>query len=164
VNCTATSGRAAKYISAPCASPNRAGRCDKSGKFRHEQRPTTSLEFGPTSNEKVFEKTLGQSGGMTALARNSGNIGAPQCKARSALQGSWGAPQTRSTATALAVAPRCKQNGVQAKAALFHIPHALMPNPSFKPSPNSVARRPSSAGPAAHFALAVQRATLSVPA
>ena len=43
-------------------------------------------------------------------------------------------------------------------------PHALMPNPSFKPSPNSVARRPSSAGPAAHFALAVQRATLSVPA
>ena len=41
---------------------------------------------------------------------------------------------------------------------------ALRPNPSFKPSPNSVARRPSSAGPAAHFALAVQRATLSVPA
>jgi len=53
---------------------------------------------------------------------------------------------------------------VQAKAAVFHIPHALMPNPSFKPSPNSVARWPSSAGPAAHFALAVQRATLSVPA
>ena len=43
-------------------------------------------------------------------------------------------------------------------------PRALMPNPSFKPSPNSVARRPSSAGPAAHFALAVRRATLSVPA
>ena len=40
----------------------------------------------------------------------------------------------------------------------------VKPNPSFKPSPNSVARRPSSAGPAAHFALAVQRATLSVPA
>ena len=39
-----------------------------------------------------------------------------------------------------------------------------LPNPSFKPSPNSVARRPSSAGPAAHHALAVQRATLSVPA
>ena len=41
---------------------------------------------------------------------------------------------------------------------------AVLPNPSFKPSPNSVARRPSSAGPAAHFALAVQRATLSVTA
>ena len=40
----------------------------------------------------------------------------------------------------------------------------VLPNPSFKPSPNSVARRPSSAGPAAHDALAVQRATLSVPA
>ena len=42
--------------------------------------------------------------------------------------------------------------------------NTAQPNPSFKPSPNSVARRPSSAGPAAHFALAVQRATLSVPA
>ena len=44
------------------------------------------------------------------------------------------------------------------------LPHTMLPNPSFKPSPNSVARRPSSAGPSAHFALAVQRATLSVPA
>ena len=43
-------------------------------------------------------------------------------------------------------------------------PRAALPNPSLKPSPNSVARRPSSAGPAAHSALAVQRATLSVPA
>ena len=43
-------------------------------------------------------------------------------------------------------------------------PRAALPNPSFKPSPNSVARRPSSAGPTAHSALAVQRATLSVPA
>ena len=40
----------------------------------------------------------------------------------------------------------------------------LRSNPSFKPSPNSVARRPASAGPAAHFALAVRRATLSGPA
>ena len=38
------------------------------------------------------------------------------------------------------------------------------PNPSLKLSPNSVAHWPSSAGPSAHFALAVQRATLSVPA
>ena len=38
------------------------------------------------------------------------------------------------------------------------------PNPSFKPSPNSVAHQPSSAGPAAHFALAVWHATPSVPA
>ena len=38
------------------------------------------------------------------------------------------------------------------------------PNPSFKPSPNSVPRQPSSAGPAAHFALAVWHVTLSVPA
>jgi len=41
---------------------------------------------------------------------------------------------------------------------------AVLPNPSLKLSPNGVARWPSSAGPAAHFALAVQRATPSVPA
>jgi len=34
------------------------------------------------------------------------------------------------------------------------------PNPSLKRTANSVARRPSSAGPSAHFALAVQHATL----
>ena len=38
-----------------------------------------------------------------------------------------------------------------------------LPNPSLKASPDSVAHWPSSAGPAAHFALAVQRATLSGP-
>ena len=36
-------------------------------------------------------------------------------------------------------------------------------NPSLKASPNSVAHWLSSAGPAAHFALALQRATLSGP-
>ena len=41
---------------------------------------------------------------------------------------------------------------------------AMTPNPSLKLSPNGVAHWPSSAGPAAHFALAVQRATPSVPA
>ena len=38
------------------------------------------------------------------------------------------------------------------------------PNPSFKPSPNGGSRWPSSAGPAAHFALAAQHAPPSVPA
>ena len=37
---------------------------------------------------------------------------------------------------------------------------ASMPNPSFKRTPGSVAHQPASAGPAAHFALAVRRATL----
>ena len=47
---------------------------------------------------------------------------------------------------------------------VFPLPHTVLPNPSFKPSPNSVPRRPASAGPAAHHALAGQRVTLSVPA
>ena len=41
---------------------------------------------------------------------------------------------------------------------------ALRPNPSLKLSPNGMSRWPSSAGPAADFALAVQRAMPSVPA
>ena len=41
---------------------------------------------------------------------------------------------------------------------------AALPNPSVKLSANGVPRWPSSAGPAAHFALAVQRATPSAPA
>ena len=50
------------------------------------------------------------------------------------------------------------------KCTLASLPRALMPNPSLKRSANGMSRWPSSAGPAAHFALAVQRATLSVPA
>ena len=42
--------------------------------------------------------------------------------------------------------------------------HTVLPNPSFKPSPNGGSRWPSIAGPAAHFALAVQHAPPSVPA
>jgi len=42
--------------------------------------------------------------------------------------------------------------------------YAVTPNTSLKLSANGVARWPSSAGPAAHFALAVQRATPSSPA
>jgi len=40
----------------------------------------------------------------------------------------------------------------------------VRPNPLLKLSTNGVAHWPSSAGPAAHFALAVQRATPLVPA
>ena len=43
-------------------------------------------------------------------------------------------------------------------------PARVLPNPSLKLSPNGVSRWPSSAGPSAHFALAAQRATPSVPA
>ena len=46
----------------------------------------------------------------------------------------------------------------------FSLLSALKPNPSLKLSPNGVPRWPSSAGPVAHFALAVQRVTPLVPA
>jgi hypothetical protein len=38
-------------------------------------------------------------------------------------------------------------------------PRGVLPNPSFKRTPNGVARQPSSAGASPHFALAVWRAT-----
>ena len=47
---------------------------------------------------------------------------------------------------------------------LFRMVAQLMPNPSLKRSANGMSRWPSSAGPAAHFALAVQRATPLSPA
>ena len=64
----------------------------------------------------------------------------------------------------------CSCRGVQreagchaCKSTLVSLPRELMPNPSLKASPNSVAHWLSSAGPAAHFALALQRATLPGP-
>ena len=42
--------------------------------------------------------------------------------------------------------------------------NAVLPNPSLKRSANGMPLWPSSAGPAAHFALAVQRAMPSSPA
>ena len=56
-----------------------------------------------------------------------------------------------------------RMHGLQSSSAMSS-PRAVLPNPSFKPSPNGMSRQPSSAGPAAHFALAVQRAMPSVPA
>ena len=44
--------------------------------------------------------------------------GGPSCKAHSAMQSPWQAPQTRSTATALAVARSGQQNGSHANAGL----------------------------------------------
>ena len=44
------------------------------------------------------------------------------------------------------------------------VQRAVLPNPSLKRSANGMSRWPSSAGPAAHFALAVQRAMPSSPA
>jgi len=42
--------------------------------------------------------------------------------------------------------------------------NAVLPNPSLKRSANGMSRWPASAGPAAHFALAVHRAMPSSPA
>ena len=55
-------------------------------------------------------------------------------KAQSAMQSRWLVPQTRSTATALAVALRRKQNPSYANAACGSA--ELMPNPSLEARPN----------------------------
>ena len=56
----------------------------------------------------------GQPGLDVRSARNESSprvqLGGPRCKAQSAMQSPWQAPQTRGTATALAVARSGKQN------------------------------------------------------
>ena len=54
--------------------------------------------------------------------------------------------------------PESCETQLMPNALLAH--HRTGPNPALKRNASSVARRPSSAGPSAHFALAVQRATL----
>jgi hypothetical protein len=65
------------------------------------------------------------------------------------------------------LSPRSSRSEIECRSkfnlALVGQHRRVRPNPSLKASPNSVAHWSSSAGPAAHFALAVQRATLSVP-
>jgi hypothetical protein len=46
----------------------------------------------------------------------------------------------------------------------YAVPQRVRPNPSLKQSANGMSRWPSSAGPAAHFALAVQHAMPLSPA
>jgi len=85
---------------------------------------------------------------------------------RSAFSAAAGKPLAAKLGQRGAAAPAPVHQGQHSSGTLriFVSPPELMPNPSFKPRPDSVARQPSSAGPAAHFALAVRRATLSVPA
>ena len=67
--------------------------------------------------------------------------------------------QPTSSAAVKAASGRCRVNARHASGLRWQ----ALPNPSLKASPNSVAHWLSSAGPAAHFALALQRATLSGP-
>ena len=52
----------------------------------------------------------GSSRQHSAAVQTKGRLGGTRCKARSAMQGSRRAPQTRSTATALALARSGKHN------------------------------------------------------
>jgi len=90
----------------------------------------------------------------------------PAQRLRSACSAAAGKPLAAKPGQRGAAAPAPAHQGRFSSGTLhtFLSPPELMPNPSFKPSPNSVARQPSSAGPAAQFALAVRRTTLSVPA
>ena len=101
-----------------------------------------------------------------STSRSSGVIGAPAAKcalrlasARSGGKNAGVRNSRNSFIQANAVVPG--SHGAQAVQGMRQ--HAV-PNPSFKPSPNGGPRWPASAGPLAHFALAVQRATLSSPA
>ena len=84
--------------------------------------------------------------------------------------GKYGCPSSAryglSSATLAAMASPNDLLGSQACGAKYSAGSraAALPNPSVKLRANGVPHWPSSAGPAAHFALAVQRATPSAPA
>ena len=59
---------------------------------------------------------------------------------------------------------RQRRGVLDSKRKMGRRPCVVMPNPSVKLSANGVPRWPTSAGPAAHFALAVQRDMPSSPA
>ena len=107
------------------------------------RRPTKSAVFGPSVAKRVVQLASERSGGKNA--------------AMQAMQ----AMQASPSAFTVFSSPRPSRHGVLAG-------HSwrgrVVANPSLKLSANSVARRPSSAGPSAHFALAVQHATLLAPA
>ena len=101
-----------------------------------------------------------------STSRSSGVIGASdaKCPLRLASARSGGKNAgVRISPNALFQAHAAGSRSHSAQAVQGMRQHAV-PNPSFKPSPNGRPRWPASAGPSAHFALAVQRATLSVPA
>ena len=74
---------------------------------------------------------------------------APCCKAQNAMQEPWQSPQTRGTATALAVAPSGEAESHSCKSTLASLPRELMPNPSLKRSANG--RPPGPFCGAEHF-------------
>ena len=81
------------------------------------QRRTSGKQVGARMNQRKGQSSLGvlSAGNESRPITNSGG---PDCKAHSAMQRPWQEPQTRSTATALAVAHSGKQNGAHANAGL----------------------------------------------
>ena len=81
------------------------------------QRRTSGKQVGARMNQRKGQSSLGvlSAGNESRLMTKSGG---PGCKAHSAMQRPWQEPQTRSTATALAVARSGKQNGSDANTIL----------------------------------------------
>ena len=101
------------------------------------RRPANAAVFGPPVAKQLVQLASERSGGKNAVMQVN-----PSALARinSPMPSAYGAHAGHSTR------------------------RRVVANPSLKPSPNGAARWPASAGPAAHFALAVQHATPSVPA
>ena len=101
---------------------------------------------GATPNNAVTKAILSRTGAFQPTNRSQCYLsGAPELNWNLPSPGVYGGPEFPSAFT----------RGVTT---------AVMPNQSVKLSENGMSRWPSSAGPAAHFSLAVQRATLSTPA
>jgi hypothetical protein len=99
------------------------------------QQPASSWQVSVQLNRRQLQprpKHVSASRQLKSATQSSG----PRCKAQSAMQSPWQAPQTRSTATALAVARSGTHNPSHTKSNSVRRQRALMPNPSLKRSTN----------------------------
>ena len=127
---------------------------------------------------RIAHRCPGQAGQLPARKVGSGRMTSPESYLQPsrvssvswcAHQSSAGlapAQQRQSAATRIQLrkvgAPRTLKYLLMQNASLAQ--HRPWPNPALKRNANSASRRPSSAGPSAHFALAVRRATLQASA
>ena len=139
--------RPSAFAGSPCACPLPPVQLPRSatGAAAAKQRPMTTNTVGPAIKPRCASRA------KTPQRLAPRKIITPLTTCPRSVIGFHGALQQRSRGMLVVII-------VQANRV------TVLPNNSFKLSPNGMSCRPSSAGPAAHFSLAVQHVTPSAPA
>ena len=152
-------------------SPASTVSCSSPKSLSRPQRPRScSRRHSLWFQHVVLPPEAGQPARFQCASRSFNKVFVGRRVAPLPASGKYGCPSSArygcSSATLTAMASPHHLHCSQACGAKYGagIRAAALPNPSVKLSANGVPRWPSSAGPAAHFALAVQHATPSAPA